>query len=90
VDFTRVAHAADAGGLEVLGFSTQAAFLLGTGIDSLADPAADPAARARWVSEARQLLLPGEMGEAFKVMVLGRALDGPLCGFAHQDLRHSL
>ena len=90
VDFTRVAHAADAGGLEVLGFSTQAAFLLGTGIDSLADPDAGPAARARWVSEARQLLLPGEMGEAFKVMVLGRALDGPLCGFAHQDLRHSL
>jgi SAM-dependent MidA family methyltransferase len=90
VDFTRVAHAADASGLEVLGFSTQAAFLLGTGIDSLADPDADPAARARWASEARQLLLPGEMGEAFKVMALGRALDGPLSGFAHQDLRHSL
>ena len=35
VDFTRVAEAADAAGLEVLGFATQAAFLIGAGMDSL-------------------------------------------------------
>ncbi len=90
VDFTRVAEAADAAGLEVLGFATQAAFLLGTGIEALVARAGDPAARARAASEARQLLLPGEMGEAFKVMALGRECSGPLRGFAYQDLRVSL
>jgi len=90
VDFTRLGRAADGCGLDVLGFCTQAAFLLGTGIDALADPDADALSRARWASEARQLLLPGEMGEAFKVMALGRGVDTPLRGFAYQDLRYSL
>jgi SAM-dependent MidA family methyltransferase len=90
VDFTRVAEAADAAGLEVLGFATQAAFLLGTGIEALVAGPGDSAARARAASEARQLLLPGEMGEAFKVMALGRECPGPLRGFAYQDLRASL
>ena len=35
VDFTRIALAGHAAGLAVLGFCTQAAFLLGTGIDEL-------------------------------------------------------
>ena len=35
VDFTRVAEAADSAGLEVLGFATQAAFLIGAGMESL-------------------------------------------------------
>ena len=35
VDFTRVAEAADGAGLEVLGFATQAAFLIGAGMESL-------------------------------------------------------
>ncbi len=91
VDFTRVAEAADAAGLEVSGFTTQAAFLLGTGIDSLAAAgSADAVERARLAGEMRRLLMPGEMGEAFKVMALGRGVDIPLSGFALQDLRHSL
>jgi len=90
VDFTRVAEAATSAELDVLGFATQAAFLLGTGITTLADQPTDPRERARVAGEARRLLLPGEMGEAFKVMALGRGYDTPLCGFAHQDLRGSL
>jgi SAM-dependent MidA family methyltransferase len=86
VDFTRVAEAADACGLEVLGFTSQAAFLLGTGIEAMIAAAPDDLARARRVSEARQLLMPDAMGEAFKVMALGRGWDAPLAGFAHQDL----
>ena len=35
VDFTRVAEAADSAGLEVLGFATQAAFLIGAGMETL-------------------------------------------------------
>ena len=35
-------------------------------------------------------MMPGEMGEIFKAMALTRGLDGPLRGFAVQDLRHLL
>jgi SAM-dependent MidA family methyltransferase len=83
VDFTRVAEAGDAADLEVRGFATQSAFLLALGIEGLVR---DP----RQASEARQLLLPGEMGEAFKVMALARNFPAPLAGFAVQDLRHLL
>jgi len=83
VDFTRVAEAADSARLGVSGFATQAAFLLGLGIESLITD-------VRLASEARKLLMPGEMGEAFKAMALTRALDMPLSGFSVQDLRHSL
>ena len=40
--------------------------------------------------QARQLTLPGMMGEKFQVMGLGRGLDQPLRGFSLQDLRHRL
>jgi SAM-dependent MidA family methyltransferase len=45
---------------------------------------------ARLAGEARRLLLPGEMGEAFKVMALTRGCDVALDGFVLQDLRRSL
>jgi SAM-dependent MidA family methyltransferase len=83
VDFTRVAEAADSARLEVSGFATQAAFLLGLGIEGLISD-------VRLASEARKLLMPGEMGEAFKAIALSRAIDIPLSGFSVQDLRHSL
>jgi SAM-dependent MidA family methyltransferase len=90
VDFTRVAEAAVDAGLEVAGYCTQAAFLLANGIE--ADVAASDLTldRARLASQARVLLLPGEMGESFKVMALTRELSAPLRGFQYQDLRGSL
>jgi SAM-dependent MidA family methyltransferase len=90
VDFTRVAEAALAVGLDVAGFCTQAAFLLATGIEALVAEAVGTVERARRAGEARRLLLPGEMGESFKAMALTRDYDTPLGGFAVQDLRHSL
>jgi SAM-dependent MidA family methyltransferase len=90
VDFTRVAEAAVDCGLEVSGFCTQAAFLLGTGVEKLVAASTDTVEHARLAGEARRLLLPGEMGEAFKVMALTRHCDLPLQGFALQDLRRSL
>ena len=83
VDFTRVAEAADSARLDVSGFATQAAFLLGLGIEALIRD-------VRLASEARKLLMPGEMGEAFKALALTRAVGAPLSGFSVQDLRHSL
>jgi SAM-dependent MidA family methyltransferase len=95
VDFTRVAEAADSAGLEVLGFATQAAFLIGAGMESLlaaemAIAGDDFRRQAILAGEARRLMLPGEMGEIFKVIALGRGFDAPLAGFATQDLRGSL
>ena len=90
VDFTRVAEAAVAAGLEVAGFCTQAAFLLATGIEKFVAEAGDIVEQTRRAGEARRLLLPGEMGEAFKVMALLRDYERGLGGFGLQDLRHSL
>jgi SAM-dependent MidA family methyltransferase len=90
VDFTRVAEAAVACGLDVAGFCTQAAFLLATGIEQLLAESTETQEHARLAGEARRLLLPGEMGEAFKVMALTRECDVALEGFALQDLRQSL
>ena len=90
VDFTRIAEAALAAGLTVSGFATQAAFLLATGLEGLVAEAGDDVQRARLAGEARRLVLPEEMGEAFKFMALTRGYDAPLCGFALQDLRHLL
>jgi SAM-dependent MidA family methyltransferase len=90
VDFTRVARAGQAAGLAVLGFCTQSGFLLGTGIDELLREAQDAVEHARLSGEARRLLMPGEMGEAFKLLALGRGIDVPLVSFTHQDLTDSL
>lgn len=93
VDFTAVAEAAAAAGLEVAGFATQAHFLAALGIDrELA--AAQQGAGAREALALRQgasmLLLPGEMGERFKVMALTRGIEDTLSGFAFRDLSASL
>jgi SAM-dependent MidA family methyltransferase len=91
VDFTAVAEAACDAGMEVLGFTTQAAFLLGSGIDAYLHSASSSALeRARRASEAQRLLLPGEMGEAFKVIALGLGYDRALAGFGVRDFRGSL
>jgi SAM-dependent MidA family methyltransferase len=91
VDFTRIAEAAEEAGLEVAAFATQAAFLLSLGIESLADE--QVAGGPRWLAQMqglKRLLLPGEMGEAVKVMVLARGWDAALRGGRLQDLRGSL
>jgi SAM-dependent MidA family methyltransferase len=89
VDFTRVAEAADSAGLQVLGFASQAAFLIGAGIESLLSAGmqrGDIRHQATLAGEARRLLLPGEMGEIFKVIALGRGYEAPLTGFSTQHL----
>jgi SAM-dependent MidA family methyltransferase len=92
VDFTRVAEASREAGFELAGFTTQAHFLAGVGLDKEMRLAAggDEIQFARLANQARQLILPGEMGERFKAMVWLRDLSIPLSGFALLDLRHSL
>ncbi len=84
VDFTAVAEAARAARLELLGYRDQAGFLLGCGIDRLM-AGSDPDRMERHmklVQGARQLLMPGGMGEKFKVMAVGKGVDETLMGFS--------
>jgi len=92
VDFTTMAEAAGAAGCELAGFTTQAFFLAGMHIDAEMHAFArgDANRFARLANQARQLMLPGEMGERFKAMAWLRGLDLELSGFALQDLRHTL
>jgi SAM-dependent MidA family methyltransferase len=92
VDFTALAEASRAAGFELVGFASQAYFLAALGIDRemQAFAGSDRNLHARLAGEARQLMLPGEMGERFKAMAWLRGIEVKLAGFALQDLRHSL
>jgi SAM-dependent MidA family methyltransferase len=93
VDYTRLAGAAADAGLQVTGYCTQAAFLLGAGIDAELVHGGDALVQARRAGEAQRLLLPGEMGETFKAMVLTRgaeAAQAARAAFSVQDLRRLL
>lgn len=83
VDFTAVTRAGGDAGLELLGYTTQAQFLINLGITELMaqTPAADSAAYLPLAAQAHKLLSPAEMGELFKVLALGRGIERPLAGF---------
>ena len=87
VDFSACASAASAAGLAVAGFTTQAQFLLAS---LAADPPlpAHDAAALKELAALKTLLLPGEMGERFKVLLLRKhGARGALPG---RDLRDRL
>lgn len=92
VDFTAVAEAGTAAGLEVLGYTSQAWFLIGAGLDAVFQEAAsdDPREQLALAGQVRQLTLPGEMGERFQAIALGRGIEGGLAGFSGRDLRGRL
>jgi SAM-dependent MidA family methyltransferase len=88
VDFTAMARAAEQGGAEVEGFTTQAYFLISCGLAVLVS-AGDPTAtlsRLKATSAVHRLISPSEMGELFKVMGIVKGMEGPLLGF--QSARH--
>jgi SAM-dependent MidA family methyltransferase len=90
VDFSAIARAAP--GLDLLGYTSQAQFLINCGITELlaAVPAADAARYAPLAAQAQKLLSPAEMGELFKVIALGRGITAPLPGFSRGDKSHTL
>jgi len=91
VDFTAVAEAGIEAGLELLGYTSQAMFLLGCGLDEIVTGLPDdPYARLTLTNEIKKLTLPHEMGELFKVIALGRGLTTRPRGFAMQDRRGRL
>jgi SAM-dependent MidA family methyltransferase len=92
VDFSALAHAAHEGGLEVLGYATQAQFLVNCGITEVLGLAnLENALRyAPIAAEAQQLLSPAEMGELFKVLAVGRGVKQPLLGFSQGERSNTL
>ena len=86
IDFTAIALAAQETGCDVVGYTTQAHFLVNCGLlDDLRDAA------ARVVAPAHKLIAEHEMGELFKVIGFARGLPSfdPI-GFVHGDRAHRL
>ena len=92
VDFSALARSASESGLSVLGFTTQASFLLSLGLLELIEAGqwqlnAESLALSQQV---KRLTLPSEMGETFKALAVGSRMEGGLPGFGLSDHRHRL
>ena len=88
VDFTALSRAAEQGGSEVYGYTTQAYFLISCGLAVLVS-SGDPTAtlsKLKATSAVHRLISPSEMGELFKVLGFGKGFDTPILGF--QSARH--
>jgi len=100
VDFSAVAQAGAQAGLTLLGYTSQARFLLNCGLldawTAASRTLAPGEAGATSVQQVRQLaalqtlLSEAEMGELFKAIALGRGLPDDACGFARGDRRLAL
>ena len=87
VDFSAVAESAIASDAHLLGYTTQAHFLINCGIaDFLAE--ADPENVREYLplsTQLQKLTSPAEMGELFKVIAVGKGVDTLLRGFTSGD-----
>jgi SAM-dependent MidA family methyltransferase len=87
VDFTACAEAATAAGFAVAGFTTQGQYLLSV-LAALPPALAVDLASPQEQSALKTLILPGEMGESFKVVLLRKGTDGP--ALPGKDFRYRL
>lgn len=91
VDFTAMALAAQDAGLDVLAYMNQAAFLLACGIGDLLLQT-DPEDALRYLPQSKavqKLVSPAEMGELFKVLVVGHGI-APDPAIVRADRSHRL
>jgi SAM-dependent MidA family methyltransferase len=86
VDFSALARAGLEAGWTLAGYSTQAHFLLGCGLDGLLAEAAVGEDSLDLLLAAKQLVLPSAMGERFQVLGLAKGVSGDWCGFSLRDL----
>ncbi|SNS09915.1 SAM-dependent methyltransferase, MidA family [Noviherbaspirillum humi] len=91
VDFSAMARVGAEAGLEVLCYTSQAAFLIAAGIGELLlrTPPEDALRFLPQSNALQKLVSPAEMGELFKVLVLGRNLALPQ-HLARGDRSHRL
>jgi SAM-dependent MidA family methyltransferase len=85
VDFSGIALAAQDAGLGVLGYTSQARFLLNCGLLDLLQ-----GADVRTTAAAQKLLAEHEMGELFKVIGFARGVPFDPIGFSAGDRSHTL
>ena len=85
LDFSALALAGQEAGLDVIGYTSQARFLLNCGLGELLVEASLPAR-----VDAMKLVNEHEMGELFKVIAFARGADFQPIGFATGDRRHRL
>ncbi len=92
VNFTDVAECADSLGLHVQGYTNQAYFLFGCGLEKLLTDIAslDIKSHTEITQQVRKLTMPEEMGERFKVIALTKDLEPGLIGFSIMDQRNRL
>ena len=92
VNFTDIAETGIDSGLEVLGYTTQAFFLINNGITELLKeiPPEDAKTYLPLSAQLQRLTSPAEMGELFKVLALGKNLETTLTGFCFGDLTRLL
>jgi len=85
INFTAMAVAAQEAGLQILGYTTQAHFLINCGLQAALETTA-PMQRG----QAAKLVMEHEMGELFKVLALGAGQPWQPTGFARGDRTHQL
>ncbi len=91
VDFTALAQTAHEQGLSISGYTTQAGFLEDCGIATMASFNDDDQHHSITLAQQiRKLMLPGEMGDMFKVMALTKGIECPLLGFRSRDYTYKL
>ena len=92
VDFSAIAGAAVDAGLEILGFQTQSQFLMGGGLEiEMQNFTEMPLKQQIELSgQIKTLTLPGEMGENFKCMALGRGEINSPSAFQFADRTQTL
>jgi len=92
VDFSAVKEAAEKSGISFAGYTTQANFLLSTGLEALVSEYSpeDSDNFLRITQGVKVLMLPSQMGERFKVIGLTKNLDMHLQGFSTRDMRDRL
>jgi SAM-dependent MidA family methyltransferase len=92
VDFTALAEAGVAAGMELAAYCSQAQFLLNNGLmERLAAlDGADAGQRQARINEAKRLTLPGEMGERYQLMAFARGIEDAFPQLDAADLSHRL
>ena len=92
IDFSAIADAATSQGIDFIGYTTQAAFLLSCGITDFLTDLGDTASDTyiKTVAAVQKLLNPHEMGELFKCIAFGKNIDPDWVGFRNLDLSAKL
>lgn len=92
VNFSAIAEEARKANLELLGYTTQAHFLLNCGItDVLSEiPAHQTSEYLPLANQLQKLVSPAELGELFKVIAIGKNIDETLIGFINGDKSYAL